>query len=647
MTRKSLFRIAALFAGAAALLAEDGAPGFYRAIRNNDLAALEVLARRENVNQKDARGTTPLHHAAAYGSSEAVGMLLAAGADANARNAFDATPLMWAATDFDKVRRLVAGGADVNARSKMGRTAVWLAAANDGSSAIVRFLLDHGARLDGSEILAATAADDSATIRLLLERGADVNAKDPVGMTPLMNAAANGNTKIAELLIARGAKVNAVSAAEINGSVKAGKIALGSFTPLLLASVYGPADLVRVLLDAGAGIDARDVRGMTPLMNAVATDHADARIARLLLDRGADVKARDSRGLSAADWAAMQNNPAILRELGLNRRPAYTSRAVIPAAQAATGTARSAAARSIDLLQRASGSFFEGGGCGSCHSANLLSIAVNAAAANGIAVNEAAKQAEIKGAMLALGGFEQPLLQRGDPPAVEILTYAMLQVASEHTPAGPATDAIVHNLMAQQRQAGNWHVGGIARPPMMDGDISRTATAIRALALYAPAGRKAEAGRRIERAAGWLAAAPVRTTEDLCMQLLGLAWSGSPRHSRVDGLRKLVSLQRADGGWGQTPDLPADAYATGMALYTLHELGVPAEDPAYRRGVQYLLAGQAADGSWRVKSRTPKFQPYFDTVFPYGHDQWISAAATAWAATALSYAGGVEQVARR
>ena len=106
-------------------------------------------------------------------------------------------------------------------------------------------------------------------------------------------------------------------------------------------------------------------------------------------------------------------------------------------------------------------------------------------------------------------------------------------------------------------------------------------------------------------------------------------------------------LQREDGGWGQTPDLASDAYATGQALYTLHELGVPASDPAYKRGVQYLLSTQQADGSWHVKSRAQKIQPYFESNFPYGADQWISQAATAWAATALSYASGTQQIARR
>lgn len=648
MLRKSFFQSAGLLAGfAAAVFAQENADRYYQAIRMNDLPALQALIKSGGVNEKDKRGTTPLHRAAASGSAEAVRILLSAGADPNARNDFDATPLMWSATEPEKVRLLLAKGADVNAKSKMGRTAIWLAAANDGSSATVKLLLENGAKLDGTELLAATAANDNATIRLLLEKGAGVNVKNPVGLTPLMFAAANGNTRIAELLIARGAEVNAVSSPEFDGAVKAGKIMLGSFTPLLMASIYGPSDLVKLLLDAGANINARDVRDMTPLMNAVATDHADPRIVRMLLDRGADTSAKDHTGLSAADWARKQNNPMILRELGVPKQTSSQPRVVIPTSLLGTRDPRPAVTRSIALLQRNSASFFEGGGCGSCHSANIPSIAVNAAKANGIAVNEQAKAAEIKGAQLALAAFEQPLLQRGDPPVSDILTYAMFQLSTENVPPSPTTDAMVHNLMAQQRQAGNWHVGGIARPPAGDGDFTRTATAIRALALYAPAGRKAEAQRRIDRAAAWLAATQPKNTEELNMQLLGLKWSGSPRRPWLAGLRKLAAMQRQDGGWSQTPDLASDAYATGVALYTMHELGVPPTDPVYRRGVQYLLQNQADDGSWHVASRAPKLQPYFETIFPYGHDQWISSAATGWAAAALSYASGTQQIAKR
>jgi hypothetical protein len=44
---------------------------------------------------------------------------------------------------------------------------------------------------------------------------------------------------------------------------------------------------------------------------------------------------------------------------------------------------------------------------------------------------------------------------------------------------------------------------------------------------------------------------------------------------------------------------------------------------------------QWEDGSWYVRSRAPKFQPYFQSGFPYDHDQWISSTATSWAVRAL------------
>jgi hypothetical protein len=80
-----------------------------------------------------------------------------------------------------------------------------------------------------------------------------------------------------------------------------------------------------------------------------------------------------------------------------------------------------------------------------------------------------------------------------------------------------------------------------------------------------------------------------------------------------------------------------DAFATGLALYALHTSGLPAQSAAYRAGADYLLRTQLEDGTWRVRSRAIGFQPYFETGFPHGRDQFISAAATSWAAIALAY----------
>jgi hypothetical protein len=103
-------------------------------------------------------------------------------------------------------------------------------------------------------------------------------------------------------------------------------------------------------------------------------------------------------------------------------------------------------------------------------------------------------------------------------------------------------------------------------------------------------------------------------------------------------VRDLQSLQRGDGGWSQLPALESDAYATGLAMYAMYEAGVPATDPAYRAGLKYLLSTQAADGTWHVRARALPIQPYFQSGYPYDHDQWISAAGAAYSTLAIAAA---------
>jgi hypothetical protein len=192
---------------------------------------------------------------------------------------------------------------------------------------------------------------------------------------------------------------------------------------------------------------------------------------------------------------------------------------------------------------------------------------------------------------------------------------------------------------------GNWHGIGASRAPIQDGDFSRTALALRVLAAYGIPARKAEIDARIKRGADWLAAQMPLTNEDRVMQLLGLHWTSANAGVQETRKRELAAQQRPDGGWAQTPHLPSDAYATGQTLYALRELGIPSADAALRRGVEFLVKTQRTDGSWYVPSRAMKIQPYFESGFPYGHDQWISSAATAWAAMGLSRAAPGPEVA--
>lgn len=624
--------------------AQEPADRFYQAIRNNDIPALRGLLKTLDVNMGDKRGTTPLMYAAAFGSADAMKLFLAGGANVNAKNAFDATALMWCATDIDKVRLLLAKGADVNARSKPGRTSLLIAAASDGSSEIVKLLLAKGADVAARDSLGATAlslaadAGDAATVSLLLAKGADANAKDVSGQTPLDNAAAEANLEIMRMLLSKGADPNTITAPTTTPDVKNGPIALGSLTPLLLAVPCGGPETVKLLLDAGAKVNVKDVRGMTPLMLAVASDHADPEVIRLLLEKGADPAIKSNAGETAADWARKINHPPVLKALGLETVPPKPS-AAVPAGEHKPGNPREAAEKSLALLQRTGGSFFKEGGCVSCHAQNVAAMAVGVARSNGIGVDEAASAEQVKTVKALWSSVDQVLLQRMDPPgAVDTIVYSILHLLYEGAAPDRTTDAMVHNIVGEQRKPGNWHLGGVARAPAEDGDFFRTALAIRSLQVYGPPGRKAEFDKRIERASSWLAAATPQSTEDRDMQLLGLKWAGADRRSLDGHVKELMGLQNADGGWAQTPGLGSDAYATGQALYTLHELGVSASDPAWRRGVEFLLRTQLADGSWYVKSRSPKFQPYFQSGFPHDHDQWISTFATGWATMALSFA---------
>lgn len=614
-------------AGLPALLAEGPAAAdkFYAAIRNGDAAAVrQMIKDGADVNSRDGRGSTLLMHAAASGTAETVRTLILAGADVNAKNNGEATALMWATGDMDKVKLLVDSGADLNARSKRGRTAVQIAAAQAGNIEVVKYLAGKDAEITGAPIVEAAIANDTAMVAFLLDKGQDPNGKNPSGITPLMAAAGNGNSAMVKLLLARGADVNAKSGEGFGPSVRNGNIALGHLTPLLLSAAAGDAETVRLLLEAGAAVNAQDIRGMTPLMLAVATDRANPEIIGLLLKNGASPDMKSNVGETVQAWAAKSRAP---------KAPKFKE------VSANSNDVRAAAEKSMALLLKSSDSFLKEGGCASCHSHNITTVAASLARAKGVMHDQAAAAGVARANYLQFTAFANMLLERLDPPAVEIIAYAGFAAASDGAAPDRTTDALAHNLVAQQHEDGSWGLPGIARPPITDGRISTTAIAIRVLRQYAPPSRRKEMDERAVRAARWAMDEPANSTEDLVMQLLAAHWAGLDSGVSRPVAQRLLALQREDGGWSQNTNLNSDAYATGTTLYALQTAGVVSvKEPAYQRGVRYLVSTQAADGSWHVASRTPKFQPYFESGFPYGHDQWISQMATGWASAALSAA---------
>jgi N-acyl-D-amino-acid deacylase len=641
MRMKIFLVCTALCAACIAVIGSESENKLYTAIRANDLRQIKALLDSgASANEEGPDGITPLMVAAEAGSLDAMKLLIDGHADVNAKNTYGSTALMWSVTDPKKVRLLLDHGADVNVAARSGRTALIIASFANPSAEVVRMLLDKGANvavMDQRKVTplnAATFGNDAATVRLLLERNADVNTADTfIGLTPLINASGNRNLEAVKLLLAKGANVNAVSMTQNLPRIQTGIVEFGGWTPLLMAVPFGPPDLITTLIDAGAKVNVQDYRGFTPLMLGAATDHANPEIVRLLLTHNADTKPKTRAGETVSDWANKFGDARVLGALGgTSKTPAVNT-----PLSSETPDARTAVQRSVSLLERATSQFFGKAACFACHEQPAASFAIGAARAKGVAIDE--KAAAERWAQLTSG--LNPTQLEGAAPlggADNNLYVAEALIRSGYAP-DRKTDILAANLAAYQSGDGGWHLPGYTRSPIQDNDFSRTAMGIRALKTYGTPGRGVEMKGRIERARQWLLHASPLTTEDFDMRLSGVAAAGAPASDLHKLAEPILAKQRPDGGFAQREGFASDAYATGMTLWILANTGIiqPNQD-VYRKGVKFLLSTQNSDGSWHVSSRATKFQIYFESGFPHGHDQWISTMATGWAAAALSLA---------
>jgi ankyrin repeat protein len=610
---------------------DAGAAQLMETLRQGDTETLRKLlggsGANEHVNGRGIGGATPLMYAALYGDAGAVKRLLALGADVKLHDEEGATALMWATDDLEKTRVLLEHGADVNAKSDAERTPLMIAASRYGSAPVMKLLLDHGASPSAhapglgsvtTPLEEAAYAGDDAVIRLLLERHADLKAAGP---DPLVIAKIKNCTACVETLVRAGDQ---------------------DMTLQMFLSVPPIADgsYVKYLLAHGADVSAKDPAGNTGLMLVAASDNQPVETAREFLARGVDVNARNASGQTAMDFAKLRGNTALVEALlragAKDTAPATTNVTAQPA-----DSPRAAVERSLPLLQSADVTFAKKSGCISCHHNTFTSVTVETARQSGIPVDASLSNRQERVETEFLESWRDRVLQGvGIPGDSDTISYILQSLGAQNYPPDATTDAMARFIKNHQGPDGSWAILA-HRPPIESSSIEVTAVSAQALLRYAPKPKlqSAEYEQAVARASAWLAKAQPKWNEDRAYRLLGLYWTDASANLIHSAAKELIATQNADGGWSQIATLRSDAYATGEALVALAESGtVRTGDDVYRKGVQFLLSTQMADGSWYVKSRAIALQPLFDGGFPYGRDQFVSAAATNLATQALAFA---------
>lgn len=194
---------------------------------------------------------------------------------------------------------------------------------------------------------------------------------------------------------------------------------------------------------------------------------------------------------------------------------------------------------------------------------------------------------------------------------------------------------IAEEIVKKQQPDGSWEFfATLRRPPINESQITDAAWIIMALD-----GEKGPDAPELQRAAlskaiAWLNSAKFSNIhqEKVLKVLMGVR-SAKPRETIQTTIDELLALQRADGGWSQTvPELKSDAYATGQTLYVLSLAGYTAEQPEIKRGIDFLVANQAPNGSWPMISRsTPDGSPGSAKLLTP-----ITCAASSWATLGLT-----------
>jgi len=268
------------------------------AVMNRDGRAVRALMQRHaDVNAPQNDGTTALMWAARYDDLETADLLIHAGAKVTPANRDHATALQLAAINGSApmLEKLIKAGADPNAPlSGTGDTALMLAA-RTGKAAALNVLLESGANVNAKEswggttpLMWAVSERHPDAVKVLIDRGADVHARSN------FVAAANG----------RGFEGRTPSVAETKQKVE--EFASGWLTPLMFAAREGDAASARLLVAAGADVNAVAGDGKDALGLAVFNGNYD--VASFLVDSRSNLNHPDAQGFTPLFWAVDRRN---------------------------------------------------------------------------------------------------------------------------------------------------------------------------------------------------------------------------------------------------------------------------------------------------------------------------------------------------
>ncbi len=257
----------------------------------------------------------------------------------------------------------------------------------------------------------------------------------------------------------------------------------------------------------------------------------------------------------------------------------------------------------------------------------------------GLPIDEKQFQKNLKAIASFLDGNRAKYAKgQGQGGQVDTAGYALWTLQLGGWKPDQTTAAVAEYLLQRDAKRDHWRAVS-SRPPSEVSAFTTTYVALRGLDAFATADQQQRVRERVGSVRRWLESAPAKDTEDQVFRLRALRLAHAGAADVQAAAKTLLKAQHADGGWGQTSTMDSDAYATGSVLVALHEAAdLRTDHPAYQHGVKFLLASQREDGSWHVASRSKPFQLYFESGFPHGKDQFISIAASSWAATALALA---------